>query len=318
MPGQMQDSQSTKSVALPAVRRQGGQLRLLLKLCRPHQWTKNVFVLAPLLFSLRLLDVMAIQSSLVATICFCFLSSAVYIFNDIIDVESDRAHPRKRSRPLASGQVSLPAAAVVASLLLAAAGGLAVWMLPTAFLGFMIAYLVNSALYCVWLKNKVIIDVMLIASGFVIRLQAGCVAIGVVATSWILVCGFTLSLVLGFGKRRTELAREVGDDHRRALQSYDPAKLDMLQAICTATCLVSYVLYTVAPETVQRHHTENLVYTIPIVAYGLFRYLFKTKEGKGGDGPAEVLLSDRAFVACGLLWVLSVAIILLTAWQGSA
>jgi hypothetical protein len=143
---------------------------------------------------------------------------------------------------------------------------------------------------------------MSIATGFVLRLIAGCVAIGVDPSSWILVCGFALAMLLGFGKRRIEVSQEMTENQRPSLVSYSPAKLDVVLGVCTAICLVSYMLYTVAPETIQRHRTDKLIYTIPIVAYGLFRYLFKCQEGGKNDGPSELLLSDWVFAVTGLLW----------------
>ena len=282
----------------------------IFKLCRPHQWTKNVFVLAPLLFSQRFTDAVSLFDSLIAVACFCLVCSAVYIFNDLFDAEADRRHPQKQERPIAAGRVSAAQAIGVIGVLLTVATLAGLALLPVAFVALAGVYIANSVLYCVWIKHKVIVDVMSIAAGFVFRLLAGCAAIAVVPTSWIIVCGFSLALVFGFGKRRIEVAQEVTSDHRPSLQSYSPAKLDTLLAITTAVCLLSYMIYTVAPDTVQRHRTENLIYTIPFVAYALFRYLFKTQEGKGGVGPAELLISDWVFLATGLLWALSVVVIL--------
>jgi len=285
----------------------------LVRLCRPQEWTKNVFVLTPLLFSLQMPEIGAAWRSLVAVACFCLFSSAVYIVNDLIDREADRCHPHKQSRPIAAGHIPTAHAVSLAGALLLSGTGIALALLPRGFMALAGAYLANSALYCLWLKRNVIIDVMVIAVGFVLRLLAGCVAVAVVPSPWIVVCGFTLALVLGFGKRRIEIAQEITHAHRPTLQSYTQAKLDTLLATVTAVCLLSYILYTVAPDTVQRHQTDKLIYTIPFVAYGLFRYLFKTQEGKGGDGPAEILVGDWVFLTTGVLWGLSVATILLLA-----
>jgi 4-hydroxybenzoate polyprenyltransferase len=285
----------------------------IVKVCRPHQWSKNVFVFAPLLFSQRFTHAHSLIESLLASGCFCLISSAVYVFNDLLDAEADRLHLRKRNRPIAAGRISSIQAVSLIVILIISATITSLALFPVEFMALAGVYIANSVLYCLWIKHKVIADVMSIAAGFVLRLLAGCAAIAVTPTSWIIVCGFSLALVLGFGKRRLEVAQEIGTDHRASLQSYSPAKLDTLLAISTAVCLLSYMIYTVAPDTVQRHRTGNLIYTIPVVAYGLFRYLFKAQEGKGGDGPAEILLSDWVFLATGLLWGLAVALILLLA-----
>jgi 4-hydroxybenzoate polyprenyltransferase len=286
-------------------------LRGWVALCRPRQWVKNVFVLAPLLFSESVLrNATLALHALAALGCFCLISSAVYAFNDLLDAEADRAHPRKRHRPVASGRVTPAGAVTVVVLLVASATGLAVAVLPPLFLLVLGLYLVNSLLYCLWLKHHVIVDVLVIAIGFVLRLLGGCAAIDVTPSSWILVCGFSLALLLGFGKRRTEVeGLDRGTDYRPALQSYNAAKLDTLLAISTAVCLIAYILYTVAPETVARHNTPYLVYSVPFVTYGLFRYLFKVQEGKG-DGPVEILSKDPVFAVNAGLWLISVVCLL--------
>jgi 4-hydroxybenzoate polyprenyltransferase len=282
-----------------------------VSLFRPREWLKSVFVLAPFLFSRSLFNLALLGQSLTACFCFCLLASAVYAVNDLVDAEADQAHPRKKTRPIASGAIAPWAAAVGAFLLVAAALGLAFATLTPAFVLLAVVYVANSLAYCLFLKHRVILDVIVIAVGFVVRLLAGCVAIGVTPTSWLVVCGFSLALVLGFGKRRMEIAG-LGREQTRfrpALRSYDAAKLDTLSAIVTALTLVAYMLYTVSAETVARHHTGNLIYTIPFVAYGLFRYLFKTQEGRG-DGPADILCKDPVFALNGVLWVASVVAVL--------
>jgi 4-hydroxybenzoate polyprenyltransferase len=279
-----------------------GRLRDLAYLCRPHQWVKNLFVLAPLLFSKSLLKPNLALDALLAFASFCLISSSIYIINDLIDREADRQHPRKRNRPLASGRVKPATAITICLLLIGVAIVGAALLLPTAFLVFVCLYWANSMLYCVWLKRLIIVDVLMIAQGFVLRVLGGCAAISIEPSSWVIVCAFFLALVLGFGKRRTEIANlGAQKSYRSTLADYDIPKVDMLLAIATAVCLVAYTLYTVAPETVKLHNTNKLIYTIPLVAYGLFRYLFKVQEGKG-DGPAEILVSDPVFMVIGVLW----------------
>ena len=195
----------------------------LVAVLRPSQWAKNVFVLVPVLFSEKAFYRDELLRSVIATACFCLLSSVVYITNDLIDRPADRSHPRKRRRPIASGRVGAGTAVGLAVALVLVSTGVGSLSLPRPFLGFALAYLVNSMAYCFWLKNEVILDVIVISLGFVLRLLAGCAAIGVEPSSWIIVCGFNLALVLGFGKRRSEL--NVVDDpggFRRVLLKYTP------------------------------------------------------------------------------------------------
>jgi 4-hydroxybenzoate polyprenyltransferase len=286
-----------------------------VRLLRPHQWVKNIFVLAPLLFSEHALTAPNAVRTGLAWCVFSLVASAVYVFNDLIDLKADRLHPRKCRRPLAAGRISPAVAVGVGLALVLAAAILSTAALPLGVLVLAGAYLANSILYCVWLKRRVIVDVLLIAGGFVLRMLAGCAAIEVEASSWLVVCSFSLALVLGFGKRRTEVEQLAGrDDIRGVLRVYNSAKLDSLLSITTAVCLVAYMLYTVAPETVAQHHTRNLIYTVPFVTYGLFRYLFKVQEGKG-DGPTEILISDHIFPITGLLWGASVVVVLYL-WRG--
>jgi 4-hydroxybenzoate polyprenyltransferase len=183
-------------------------------------------------------------------------------------------------------------------------------LLPGRFVLFAALYMANSLAYCLFLKYRVIVDVMSISIGFVFRLIAGCVAIGVVPSSWILLCGFSLALLLGFGKRRLEFTQfGSATEFRETLQSYSCEKLDVLLSVSSALCLLSYALYTTAPATIQVHRTENLIYTIPPVFYGVFRYIFKIQEGRH-DGPVEVLMKDRVFLLNGLLWVAMSAVVL--------
>jgi 4-hydroxybenzoate polyprenyltransferase len=285
------------------VRARGIDLFLLL---RPGQWVKNVFVLMPLVFSGSVFDAGRVVAAALACAAFCLASSAVYVLNDVLDAPADRLHPRKRGRPIAAGRVTPQAAAALGVAVTVSAFVLGSFGLPRMFLLMLAIYLGVNVLYCVWLKHRVIVDVMVVAIGFVLRLLAGCVAISVVPSSWILVCGFSLAMVLGFGKRRSEIASFGADASiRPALTSYSAAKLDTLLAVTVSVALISYMLYTVAPETVQRHKTDHLTYTVPFVAYGLFRYLFKTQEGKG-DGPTEILLRDPVFLVNGVLWLAAV------------
>jgi 4-hydroxybenzoate polyprenyltransferase len=302
-----------KSVSsLPA--RQSHDTRLvgdILLLCRPWHWVKNVFVLLPLLFSLSFVNPVKALGATAAFACFCLLSSGVYAINDVLDAASDRQHPRKRCRPVASERVRTTTALVLGLTLIGSAVFLGLMTLPRAFTITTILYAGNSLLYCLLLKHRVIVDVIAISLGFVLRLLGGCTAIGVEPSAWLLICGFNLALLLGFGKRRTEVVNlKAGVDSRPVLVSYDAPKLDVVLSISCSCCLMSYLLYTVAPETVATHGTNRLLYTVPFVVYGLFRYIFKVQEGRG-DGPVEIILMDRWLIVDGVLWMSSAALILL-------
>jgi 4-hydroxybenzoate polyprenyltransferase len=269
---------------------------------RPKQWLKNVFVLAPAVFSEHITNPATVRAAGLAFFVFCLLSSAMYVLNDVIDRPADATHPRKKRRAIAAGRVGVRTALVAAAALTGLSFGVSALTLPPKVMAFQAAYVTNTLLYALWLKQKVILDVLLIAVGFVIRLEAGCAAVAVEPSAWLVVCGFSLALVLGFGKRRAEVALPgVSEGYRPTLISYDAAKLNTLLGACTAVCLLAYMLYTVAPETVARHGTNHLVYTVPIVAYGLFRYLFKSIEGSA-DGPTDILARDPVFAFTGLAW----------------
>lgn len=299
-----------ESIQASSAVERSGRLADLVRLIRPHHWSKNVFVFAPLIFSQVWNDPDAFIATLVAVACFCLWSSAVYCLNDSMDASADRKHPRKKDRPVASGRVSTTAAVALSIGLVAAGVTLSTVFLPVGFLVIGGLYLVNNLAYCTFLKHRVIVDVLSIAIGFVLRLEGGCVAIGVAASSWILVCGFSLALVLGFGKRRLEIGiLDEPRDFRPVLKGYDAEKLNILLGITASVCLLAYMLYVVAPETQRLHQTEKLVYTVPFVAYGLFRFVFKTHEAQH-DGPVEVLLRDYSFAINGVLWGAVTVIIL--------
>ena len=259
-----------------------------VRIVRPRDWVKNVFVVAPLLFG-GLYTWHALLWAAWAFGCFCVLSSGIYCLNDVIDASADRQHPRKRRRPVASGAISVPAALALSMVLISAAL-LAGSTLSVRFAVICVLYVINNLIYCTYLKHRVIVDVLLIAIGFVLRILAGCAALDLRPSSWILICGFSLAMLLGFGKRRLEIGKaDLGTGYRRSLQWYDEAKLNLLLGTASSICLLSYMLYTVSPQTVQLHQTENLIYTVPLVTYGIFRYMFKVQDG-WHDGPVEVLL----------------------------
>ncbi|HXK10729.1 MAG TPA: decaprenyl-phosphate phosphoribosyltransferase [Vicinamibacteria bacterium] len=287
--------------------------RALLVSLRPHQWTKNLVVLAPLGFSKHLFDPDAALRAVAAFAVFCVLSGAVYVVNDLADVERDRLHPLKRTRPIASGALEASVARAFAGLLLL--GGLAAaWALGRGFLLCVLGYLALNLAYTLRFKDVVILDVLAIAIGFVLRAVSGALAIQVVFSDWLLVCTILLALFLALAKRRHELVL-LGDaaGHRRALAEYSPYLLDQMIAVVTASCLTAYAFYTLAPETVEKYRTDRLAFTIPFVIYGIFRYLYLVHRREQGGSPSDVLLADRPLLLAVAAWALAVVAIVYTA-----
>ena len=283
----------------------------LLQALRAHQWIKNLFVFAPLLFSQNLTNRPLLMAAARAFAAFCLISSAQYVFNDIRDVEEDRAHPVKSRRPLASGRISRGTA--VGLLAGMALGGFAVAAtVNRTFLLVAAGYFVLQVLYTVWLKHVVILDVFIIAAGFLIRVVAGGVAIGVEVSSWLLICTILLSLFLALGKRRYELTllQEDAASHRPILREYNPYLLDQMISVVTASTFVAYCLYTISAETVEKFGTKNLIFTIPFVLYGIFRYLYLIHQKKEGGTPEALVVRDKPLLLDIFLWVLAAAAIL--------
>ena len=286
---------------------------LLLISLRPGQWTKNLFVLAGLLFGRRLFDPDSAALAVAAFVIFCALSSAVYLFNDVIDREADRVHPLKSTRPIASGAVS-PRVALITAVILCVVGVVAALLLRP-LLGLVAgAYLLLLIVYSVFLKHLVIVDVLTIAAGFVLRAVAGAVAVTVPISQWLLVCTTLLALFLALSKRRHELTLLAGGaiEHRRILQEYSPYLLDQMVGVVTASTLVAYAIYATSTETAERLGTDRLGLTIPFVLYGIFRYLYLVHQKRGGGSPAELLLADRPLLICVALWAASVVLMLYT------
>jgi 4-hydroxybenzoate polyprenyltransferase len=271
-------------------------------------------VFAALAFSKHLFERGPLLRSLLAFALFCALSGAVYLLNDVADVERDRLHPVKRARPIASGALAVRTAVMIAvGLGLAALGGS--WLLGPAFLASAASYLVLNLLYSFWLKEVVIVDVLAVSLGFVIRAVAGGVAIGVAVSDWLLICTVLLALFLTLSKRRHELTSLSGaaSNHRAILAEYSPYLLDQMIGVVTASCLMAYAFYTTADETRQKFETDRLAWTIPFVLYGIFRYLYLVHQKEKGGSPTDVLLTDRPLLAAVALWAAAVVAIVYTA-----
>jgi 4-hydroxybenzoate polyprenyltransferase len=292
-------------------------IRPLVRSLRPAQWAKNLFVFAALVFGRQLSERTAVVHALLAVVAFCFASSTVYLFNDLRDREEDRRHPLKRLRPIAAGTLSVPAAimaaAVLGSLAFVIAFGLG---LP--FLLILAGYLLLNVLYTVWLKHMVILDVMSISLGFVLRVLAGAQATHVEVSRWLFLCTIFLALFLAFSKRRHEITLLAGaaSEQRKVLDHYSPAFLDQMINVVTASSVVAYALYCVSPETVQKYHTQDLVYTIPLVLYGIFRYLYLMYQSPGARNPTEAILKDPPFLINMVLWGLAVLWIVYSGGHG--
>jgi 4-hydroxybenzoate polyprenyltransferase len=284
--------------------------RSLLVSLRPAQWTKNLVVFAALLFGRQLLSARAVVVAGAAFLVFCALSGTVYLFNDVADREADRLHPAKSRRPVASGALT-PRAALSAAVVIGLGGLSAAFWIGRDFGLVAVSYLALFAIYTGPIKHVVILDVLTIALGFVLRAVAGAVAIDVPISHWLLVCTILLALFLALSKRRHELTLLAGEarGHRRILEEYSPYLLDQMIAVVTASTLMGYALYTVAPETVEKFGTDRLLLTFPFPIYGIFRYLYLVHQRQGGGSPAEMLLTDRPLLVCVALWALAVVAI---------
>jgi 4-hydroxybenzoate polyprenyltransferase len=285
-------------------------LNLLISL-RPSQWPKNLLVFAGLLFGLRLFDPVAVGRAAGAFAIFCLLSGVVYLINDIADRDSDRQHPHKARRPIASGALPVPTA-LTAALVLSVIGLAGAFSLGLRFFVVAASYLALLVLYSGPLKHIVIIDVLTIAIGFVLRAVAGAVAVDVQISHWLLVCTILLALFISLAKRRHELVllTDGATNHRPILQEYTPYLLDQMIAVVTASTLISYVFYTISPETELKFGTHWLGLTIPFPLYGIFRYLYLVHQREGGGSPADLLITDRPLLVCVTLWAVSVALII--------
>jgi 4-hydroxybenzoate polyprenyltransferase len=289
-----------------------GFVSAALRELRPKQWTKNAAVLAPLVFAHKALVPELILKAFAATLGFCLLSSAVYVFNDLVDRDKDRLHPVKKLRPIASGALTT-APALGLGLVVGGAGLALIGLLASkeAFFGAM-GYLGLQAAYTAAIKRVAILDIIAISLGFVIRVASGALAIGVPISSWLYICAFLLALFLGFSKRRAEmvLLDKGAADHRANLADLSLPLLDQLISVVTASTVVSYALYTMNEETVRKFGTDNLKFTIPCVIYAIFRYLYLIYRKNEGGSPERLLLSDVPLIVTILVFCAIVGVVL--------
>lgn len=286
-------------------------MKTFFALLRPTQWIKNFFLLTPLLFSKRLFDIGSFMDVLVGFALFSAASSSVYIFNDIRDIASDLQHPRKRLRPVASGKVSLPFAMSLA-VILGMISTIISYLINHVFGLIVLGYIILNVAYSVFLKHIVIVDVMVIAACFLLRVMAGAAIVDIYPSSWLIVCTIFLALFLGFSKRRHEILilSNNANTHRKVLEHYSPPYfLDQMIGIVTACTVVSYMLYTISEETVKLFGTRQLLWTVPFVLYGIFRYLYLVHKKEEGGDPAEIILKDKPLLINIILWAVSCLII---------
>jgi 4-hydroxybenzoate polyprenyltransferase len=288
--------------------------RAVVASLRPHQWTKNLVVFAALAFSKHLFELGPLVRTTFAFALFCGLSGAVYLLNDLADLERDRRHPIKRLRPLASGALLPRTAGIVAAVL--AFGCLALaFVLGRPFAAAAFVYLGLNLLYSFRLKEVVIVDVLCVSLGFVVRAVAGAVALGVAISDWLLICTLLLALFLTLSKRRHELTslNQEAPAHRKILAEYSPYLLDQMIAVVTASCVTAYAFYTTAVDTREKYQTDRLVWTLPFVLYGIFRYLYLVHQKEKGGSPTDLLLTDRPLLVTVGLWALAIVAIVYSA-----
>ncbi len=280
----------------------------LIRLMRPTQWVKNGFVVMPLIFSGHLLVHEDVVRAVALMAAFCLASSATYVFNDYVDREQDRAHPVKCKRPLASGEVSVWVAFVLMCALLGIALAVVAFVVDrTASLALLLSYLCLQVMYSFLLKNIVIIDVLSIATGFLLRVLAGASAISVGVSSWLILCTFSLATLLALGKRRHEVVilNHGATNHRPVLENYNVSFLDQLLQVSTTSTFIFYCLYSVRGNPEVGIAAEKMMLTIPLVTYGIFRYLYLVYHKGDGGSPTALLLNDAPLLVCTIIWLVT-------------
>lgn len=281
-------------------------LTALIKTMRPKQWAKNVFLLAALVFDRKLTNVDAILNTFLGVIAFSLIASVVYIINDIADLDADRQHPTKRNRPIAAGKLPLPTAWAFAFILLIISFPLAYWLSPV-FAAIVLTYLILNLIYSKWIKHVVLLDIIVLASMYVIRVAAGVALIDVVRFSpWIYIFTTFLALLMGTGKRRAELSEIAGNVNaqRRVLDGYTLSFLDQLITLASGITIITYSLYTFSAPNLPENHA--MMFTIPFIIYCIFRYQYMLQVKGTGSAPEELVLSDRPLQISIALWGLAV------------
>lgn len=276
----------------------------LIRLMRPHQWVKNSFVFTGLIFGHFWGDSALVSKVVTAAFAFSLVSSSVYVLNDLLDRKADAVHPKKCKRPLAAGRVTVNAAVILGLLLLFSGFGLAWWVSPSSF-AMIAGYAILNVAYSIHLKHVVLIDVFIIAAGFMLRIMVGTLGVGIQPSQWLVLCGLMITLFLGFSKRRAEVLT-LGEDnagHRKVLEHYSPVLLDKMIGITASGVIMSYSLYTMSQDTIRIHHTANLIYTVPFVIFGVFRYIYILHHQNKGTDTAHDIVRDPWLIGAVACWL---------------
>ncbi len=283
----------------------------IIRSMRPHQWTKNFFIYAALIFSQNIFNLPLLLKTTIAFSAFCLISSALYVFNDLKDLEEDKLHPLKSRRPIASGKIK-KSTAILMIVILGLLGFSSAFTLNKNYFIIILVYFLIQMAYSIKLKHIVILDVFVVALGFLIRVVAGGLAIEVSLSSWLLICTILLALFLALSKRRHELVllEDGASDHRPILEEYSPYLLDQMIAVVTASTVIAYCLYTISEETVTKFGTTNLIFTVPFVLYGIFRYLYLIHQKSEGGSPEALIIKDKPLLIDIFLWIAAAVIIL--------
>jgi len=283
----------------------------VLKTLRPQQWIKNLFLFAPLIFSQNIQNLPLLWKTSAAFGLFCLISGTCYIFNDLQDLKEDQRHPLKSERPLASGRLSRKTA-LVFFIAISFFSFILAFILEPVFFYVLLAYYLMQIAYSIRLKHIVILDVFIVAAGFFLRVIAGGLVIDVYISPWLLICTLLLALFLALGKRRHEIVilDKKAESHRPILGEYSPHLLDQMIAVVTASTVISYCLYTISAETVEKFGTKKLIYTVPFVLYGIFRYLYLIHQKSKGGSPEVLIIKDRPLLLAIILWIISASLII--------
>jgi 4-hydroxybenzoate polyprenyltransferase len=283
-----------------------------LQLIRVHQWVKNIFVFVPILFSLHIFEEDYLLTTIFAFLVFCLASSAIYVINDLVDIDADRSHPLKKNRPLPSGAISKPSALITAALLLVLVSWL-IFYFNYEFILIVISFLVLNVLYSFLLKNIVILDIFSIAAGFALRVLAGAFVIQVPISSWLLLTTMFISLFLGVMKRHSELSiisEESNTSSRKVLAQYSLNFADQIATVAAAGVIICYALYSVAPRTISVFNTEGLIYTTPFVVFGIFRYMYLEYMSKKGENTTRIMATDIPMIVTVILYIIATIFII--------
>ena len=286
-------------------------IKEVIESARPFQWTKNLLIFVALIFSKNFFNLPLFLKTLLAFFLFSFITSSIYIINDLFDRKEDRLHPKKRLRPIARGAIS-PVIAIIAAFIFCFSGLFFSFFLGINFFLLLIVYIMIQLAYIIFIKHIIILDILAIASGFFIRVLAGAFAINVPVSSWLILCTIMLSLFISIGKRRHEmiLLKEEAKNHRPILQEYNISLLDQMIAVVTPGVIITYMLYTTSSETISKFGTKNLVFTIPFVLYGIFRYLYLIYSKEEGGSPEMIIFTDKPMLFNLLFYTITIGVIL--------